>query len=104
MYEGVGGSECVLLLGRANLWSDPLQPLEVCRVRGGDRKPGMAEALAGSSYSVSGTAALGPGASEAGKRKLSCLQVIDLRAESRKEGFALVCWEVVTRNCVPWSS
>lgn len=44
----------------------------------------MAETLAGSSDSVSGTAALGSGAPETGTRKLSDLRVIDLRAELKK--------------------
>ncbi|KAK2495174.1 hypothetical protein MC885_021248 [Smutsia gigantea] len=44
----------------------------------------MAETLAGSSDSGSGTAAVGPGASEAGTRRLSDLRVIDLRAELKK--------------------
>lgn len=82
--SGVGGSECVFLLGSAILCSEPLQPLEVWRVGGGDGKPGMAETLAGSSDSVSGTAALGSGTSEAGTRRLSDLRVIDLRAELKK--------------------
>ncbi|XP_023620374.1 scaffold attachment factor B2 isoform X4 [Myotis lucifugus] len=44
----------------------------------------MAETLAGSGDSGSGTAAVGPGASEAGTRRLSELRVIDLRAELKK--------------------
>lgn len=44
----------------------------------------MAETLAGSGDSSSGTAAVGPGASEAGTRRLSELRVIDLRAELKK--------------------
>lgn len=80
----MGGSECVFLLGSAILCSEPLQPLEVWRGGGGDGKPGMAETLAGSSDSVSGTAALGSGAPETGTRKLSDLRVIDLRAELKK--------------------
>ncbi|XP_004771563.2 scaffold attachment factor B2 isoform X1 [Mustela lutreola] len=44
----------------------------------------MAETLAGSSESGSGTAAVGSGASEAGTRRLSDLRVIDLRAELKK--------------------
>lgn len=56
----------------------------VGRVSGGDRKAGMAEALAGSGDMGSGAAALGPGPSEAGTRRLSELRVIDLRAELKK--------------------
>nr|KAF6481919.1 scaffold attachment factor B2 [Molossus molossus] len=44
----------------------------------------MAEALAGSGDSSSGTATVGPGASETGTRRLSELRVIDLRAELKK--------------------
>ncbi|XP_077890305.1 scaffold attachment factor B2 isoform X3 [Ictidomys tridecemlineatus] len=44
----------------------------------------MAEALAGSGDMGSGAAALGPGPSEAGTRRLSELRVIDLRAELKK--------------------
>lgn len=44
----------------------------------------MAETLAGSGDSGSGTAAVGPGVSEAGTRRLSELRVIDLRAELKK--------------------
>lgn len=82
--SGAGGSECVFLLGSAILCSKPLQPLAVWGVGGGDGKPGMAETLAGSGDSGSGTATVGPGASEAGTRRLSDLRVIDLRAELKK--------------------
>lgn len=82
--SGAGGSECVFLLGSAILCSEPLQPPAVWEVAGGDGKPGMAETLAGSSDSGSGTAAVGPGTSEAGTRRLSDLRVIDLRAELKK--------------------
>lgn len=44
----------------------------------------MAEPLAGSGDSGSGTAALGSGPSETGTRRLSELRVIDLRAELKK--------------------
>lgn len=44
----------------------------------------MAETVAGSGDSSPGTAAVGPGASEAGTRRLSELRVIDLRAELKK--------------------
>lgn len=64
--------------------SEPLQPLAVSGVGAGDGKLGMAETLAGSSNSGSGTAAVGPGVSEAGTRRLSELRVIDLRAELKK--------------------
>lgn len=64
--------------------SEPLQPLAVWGVGAGDWELGMAETLAGSGDSGSGTAAVGPGASEAGTRRLSELRVIDLRAELKK--------------------
>ena len=44
----------------------------------------MAETLAGSSDSGSGTAAVVSGVSEVGTRRLSDLRVIDLRAELKK--------------------
>ena len=64
--------------------SEPLQPPAVWEVVGGDRTPGMAETLAGSSDSGSATAAVVSGVSEVGTRRLSDLRVIDLRAELKK--------------------
>ena len=82
--NGAGGRECVFLSGGAILCSEQLQPPAVCGISGGDGKPGMAETLAGSGDSGSGTAAVVSGASEIGTRRLSDLRVIDLRAELKK--------------------
>lgn len=53
-------------------------------VGAGDGKLGMAETLAGSGDSGYDSAAVSPGASESGTRRLSELRVIDLRAELKK--------------------
>ena len=82
--KGAGGSQCVFLSGGAILCSEPLQPPAVWEVVGADSIPGMAETLAGSSDSGSGTAAVVSGVSEVGTRRLSDLRVIDLRAELKK--------------------